>query len=61
MADMTYCISPCPFTDCYRHYSKMREAEKMGQKYVSVADFAPVCKVYISQVLEVIENDARTT
>lgn len=59
MADITYCISPCPFSDCYRHSERLRELQ--GQKYVSVADFAPVCKVYISQVLEAIENDARTT
>ena len=55
MADMTYCISPCPFTDCERHSERLRELQ--GQKYVSIADLAPVCREYIDNVLWEAEND----
>ena len=56
MADRTYCISPCPFKDCYRHYSQLEELHKQGEKYVSIADFAPTCRRYIAHIVEEVEN-----
>ena len=56
MADITYCVSQCPFDDCFRHSNKLKELYDQGQKYVSIADFAPTCRRYIDYVLEVVEN-----
>lgn len=57
MADMTYCVANCPHIKCERHGSKIAELAKHGQKYVSVADFAPVCREYIAQVVEEVVKD----
>lgn len=59
MSDMTYCVphEPCPLEDCIRHYSKLEDLRKQGQKYVSIADFAPTCRRYIHCVLEEVENE----
>lgn len=57
MADITYCISPCPFKDCFRHYSaNWKSITDSGKKYVSVADYAPTCRRYISYIVEEVEN-----
>ena len=57
MADITYCSSDCPFTDCERHRRKVTKAAKDGKVYVSVADLAPICRRYIASVIEeVIKN-----
>lgn len=58
MADITYCVphAPCPFTDCVRHYSKIKELQKQGQKYVSIADLAPTCRRYIGYIVEEVDN-----
>ena len=58
MADITYCVphTLCPYTDCIRHYSKLEELRKQGQKYVSVADFAPTCRRYIAYIVEEVTN-----
>lgn len=58
MADITYCVpsEPCLFTDCVRHYSQLEELQKQGQKYVSVADYAPVCRRYIDHIVEEVSN-----
>lgn len=56
MADFTYCVSQCPLTDCYRHHSQLEELQRQGQKYVSIADFAPTCRRYIHGVLMEVEN-----
>lgn len=57
MADITYCVSPCPFTDCFRHCSQLEELQKQGQKYVNIADLAPVCREYINHVLGEVDNE----
>lgn len=58
MANITYCVSPCPFTDCFRHYSANWESiTSKGQKYVSVEDYVPTCRRYINYVLEEVENE----
>lgn len=57
MADKTYCISPCPFKDCHRHYSaNWEKITEHGKKYVSVADYAPVCRRYIAHIVEEVSN-----
>ena len=57
MADITYCTSDCPFEDCERHESKIAEAAGNGQKYISIADFAPTCRRYIAMVVEEVRKD----
>ena len=57
MADITYCTSGCPFKDCERHESKIAEAARNGQKYVSIADFAPVCRRYIASLVKEVLKD----
>lgn len=59
MADMTYCTAKCSYTKCERHGSKIAELAKHGQKYVSIADFAPTCRTYIASVLEEVEKNER--
>ena len=56
MADITYCAyAACPLKRCSRHLSR---ADKRN-KYVSVCDFAPTCREYLSYVLEEVENNER--
>lgn len=59
MADITYCVAKCSHTKCERHGSKIAELAKHGQKYVSIADFAPTCRMYIASVLEEVEKNER--
>lgn len=56
MADITYCVSSCPFTDCVRHCSHLKELYEQGPKFVSVADYAPVCRRYIDHIVEEVTN-----
>lgn len=58
MADITYCASDCPFKDCERHKSKASKAAIEGRGYVSIADFAPVCRRYIDHVVEEVSKNA---
>lgn len=59
-SNITYCISPCPFKDCKRHGDKIKELTADKRRYIGVADFAPICRKYIGQIVkETIEN-ART-
>lgn len=57
MADITYCVSDCPFKDCERHKSKASKAAIEGRGYVSVADFAPICRRYIARVADEVANN----
>lgn len=58
MADMTYCISSCPFKDCDHNLSANREKiTEYGQKYVNVADYAPTCRRYIAHIVEEVTVD----
>ncbi len=59
MADITYCVAQCSHTKCERHNSKIAELAKHGQKYVSIADFAPVCREYIYDVLREVEKNEK--
>lgn len=53
MADITYCLnSSCPFTDCEKHCSKIREAALNAKGYISVSDFGGVCRRYIWNLVE---------
>lgn len=59
LSDITYCISPCPFKDCERHGGKIKELTVDKKKYISVADFAPICRKYISQIIEEVTENER--
>ena len=57
MADITYCINgQCPFEECERHPSKIAEAQKQGQRFVSVANFDGVCRKYIGHLVDEVER-----
>ena len=59
MADITYCAyKECPLKHCDRHLSRLQNKNK--NEYVSVCDFAPTCRDYLSCVLEDIENESKT-
>ena len=60
MADITYCTSVCPFEDCERHGSRIKDLQQYGVKYVSLADFAPVCRRYIRNVVEEVTGNGST-
>lgn len=57
MADITYCISECPFEDCERHQSKISKLEMDSKRCVRIADFAPTCRRYIASVVEEVSKD----
>ena len=59
MADITYCLnSNCPFTDCEKHCSKIKEAASNGKGYVSVSNFDGMCRRYIGYL---VEHESRLT
>ena len=45
-------LSPFP-------HERIAELAKHGQKYVSIADFAPTCREYIATVLEEVEKNGK--
>lgn len=55
MADITYCtFGSCPLRHCERHPSRIPRPNFR----VTVADFAPTCRMYMKYVLrEVDDND----
>ena len=59
MADITYCINrDCPFKKCERHPSKISKVALNGTGYVSIANFAGVCREYIGYVLDEAKRGA---
>ena len=54
--DITFCVNGhCRNTLCERHPDKLRLVP--AGSYVSIADFGGVCREYIADVLEEIENE----
>lgn len=60
MADITYCdYAGCPIKSCERHPTKISKACIDGRGYVSVANYAGVCRKYISHLVTEIEEKNR--
>lgn len=58
MADITYCAyAACPIKKCERHATKIPKATIDGKGYVSVCDFAPTCREYLSYALQEVEKN----
>ena len=53
---ITYCANAdCPFKECYRHLSKVKELDRDSNKYVNVADYSGVYRDYIGYLIEGVE------
>ena len=53
--DMTYCTAKtCPIKECGRHPAHHPPATLA--RFMSIADFEPVCRAYIGRVLEEVER-----
>lgn len=58
MTDKTYCAyAGCPLKNCDRHLSQLKSKSK--DEYISVCDFAPICRKYLAYVLKECENNDR--
>lgn len=52
--DITFCLAKdCPVKECGRHPSHYPK----GVRYISIADFEPVCHTYIAMVVDDIERN----
>ena len=50
----TYCVnSNCPFTDCDKHLTKVKEEDS---KHVYIANVDGVCRKYISYLIDNISG-----
>ena len=57
MADITYCAyAGCPIKSCERHLCRLQKLKNKNE-YVSVSDFAPTCREYLSYALEEVTNN----
>lgn len=53
MIKITYCAnSVCPYEDCYKHLTKIKELDKEKNEYVRMADFSGVCRKYIDYLVD---------
>lgn len=62
MIKITYCVnSLCPYEDCYKHLTKVKELDKEKNDAVRIADFSGVCRKYIDYLIEELmgEGDVR--
>ena len=58
MADITYCSNTdCDNKSCERHHTRISKAAIDGKGYVSVSDFAGICREYIHSVLLEVDNN----
>lgn len=56
MTDKTYCVyAACPLKRCDRHLSRLQHKSK--NEYVSVCDFAPTCREYLSYALDEVNKE----
>lgn len=57
MADITYCAyAGCPIKSCDRHLYRLQK-QKNKPPMVSVCDFAPTCREYLSYALEEVTKN----
>lgn len=58
MYSSEYCdCYECPFKECVRHLSHLEKESKKKNKYVTLVNFASVCRAYLSYVLEEVEKE----
>ena len=54
--DITFCCNKkCPFKDCERHLSQVKQPAPKG--YISVANFDGVCRRYIGWLVNEVEKE----
>ncbi len=57
-SDITYCAYVgCPLKSCDRHLCRCQNRNE----YVSVCDFAPTCRKYLTYLLDEITNEQGVT